>query len=57
MLAGKSQSLTTHLRVLNDGFILTPLHKMALMCLDTIEADVDGHATSFNERCAQLMTD
>jgi len=36
-----------HLRMLNDGFLISPFHKMALMCPDTSEADVDAHTKAF----------
>ncbi|MBU6314737.1 MAG: aminotransferase class III-fold pyridoxal phosphate-dependent enzyme [Actinomycetales bacterium] len=44
-----------HLRLLNDGFLLTPFHNMALMCPDTTEADVDGHTAAFRTMCEQLV--
>ncbi len=43
-----------HLRLLNDGFLLTPFHNMALMCPDTTEADVDAHTAAFRAMCADL---
>ena len=36
-----------HLRLLNDGFLLTPFHNMALMSPVTTEADVDAHTAAF----------
>ena len=36
-----------HLRLLNEGVMLTPFHNMALMCPDTTEADVDRHTEAF----------
>jgi glutamate-1-semialdehyde 2,1-aminomutase len=44
-----------HLRLLNDGFLLTPFHNMALMCPDTTEADVDAHTEAFRAMCAELV--
>ena len=44
-----------HLRLLNDGFLLTPFHNMALMCPDTTEADVDAHTAAFRAMCEQLV--
>jgi glutamate-1-semialdehyde 2,1-aminomutase len=43
-----------HLRLLNDGFLLTPFHNMALMSPDTTEGDVDAHTTAFRAMCADL---
>lgn len=43
-----------HLRLLNDGFLLTPFHNMALMSPDTTEADIDAHTTFFRELCLDL---
>ena len=44
-----------HLRLLNDGFLLTPFHNMALMCPDTTAADVDAHTAAFRAMCAELV--
>jgi glutamate-1-semialdehyde 2,1-aminomutase len=44
-----------HLRLLNDGYLITPFHNMALMCPDTTEADVDGHTEAFRAMCAELV--
>jgi len=44
-----------HLRLLNDGFLLTPFHNMALMSPDTTEADVDAHTAAFREMCRELV--
>jgi glutamate-1-semialdehyde 2,1-aminomutase len=44
-----------HLRLLNDGYLITPFHNMALMCPDTTEADVDGHTVAFRTMCAELV--
>jgi glutamate-1-semialdehyde 2,1-aminomutase len=45
-----------HLRLLNDGFLLTPFHNMALMCPDTTESDVDAHTAAFRAMCADLVS-
>jgi len=44
-----------HLRLLNDGFLLTPFHNMALMCPDTTVADVDAHTSAFRAMCEDLV--
>jgi glutamate-1-semialdehyde 2,1-aminomutase len=44
-----------HLRLLNDGFLLTPFHNMALMCPDTTTEDVDAHTVAFRAMCAELV--
>jgi glutamate-1-semialdehyde 2,1-aminomutase len=44
-----------HLRMLNDGFLITPFHNMALMCPDTTAADVDVHTKAFHTMCAELV--
>lgn len=44
-----------HLRMLNDGFLITPFHNMALMCPETSEADVDAHTKAFRAMCAELV--
>lgn len=43
-----------HLRLLNDGFLLTPFHNMALMSPDTTESDVAAHTVAFRAMCYQL---
>ena len=43
-----------HLRLLNDGFLLTPFHNMALMSPVTTEADVDAHTKAFREMCKEI---
>ncbi len=45
-----------HLRMLNDGFLITPFHNMALMCPDTTDADVDAHTQAFRKLCAELVS-
>lgn len=44
-----------HLRMLNDGFLITPFHNMALMCPETTAADVDAHTKAFRTMCAELV--
>jgi glutamate-1-semialdehyde 2,1-aminomutase len=44
-----------HLRLLNDGFLLTPFHNMALMSPSTTSADVDAHTQAFRRMCADLV--
>ena len=41
--------------MLNDGFLITPFHNMALMCPDTTAADVDAHTAAFGNMCAELV--
>ncbi len=43
-----------HLHALNRGILLTPFHKMALMCPATSEADVDRHTDAFGEAVVAL---
>jgi glutamate-1-semialdehyde 2,1-aminomutase len=38
-----------HLAMANRGILMTPFHNMALMCPDTIEADVDRHTQVFGD--------
>ena len=45
-----------HLRLLNDGFLLTPFHNMALISPDTSEADVDAHTEAFRQMCMELVS-
>ena len=44
-----------HLRLLNDGFLLTPFHNMALMSPYTSEADVDAHTSAFRTMCQEIV--
>ncbi len=44
-----------HLRLLNEGFLLTPFHNMALMSPATSEADVDAHTAAFRKLCSDLV--
>ena len=45
-----------HLRMLNDGFLITPFHNMALVSPDTTQADVDAHTSAFREMCRELVS-
>ena len=44
-----------HLRMLNDGFLITPFHNMALISPDTSDADVDAHTLAFERMCGELV--
>ena len=44
-----------HLRMLNDGFLITPFHNMALISPDTTAADVDSHTQAFDKMCGELI--
>jgi len=44
-----------HLRMLNDGFLITPFHNMALISPDTTAADVDAHTQAFDRMCGELI--
>jgi len=44
-----------HLRMLNDGFLITPFHNMALMSPTTTQSDVDAHTAAFRAMCADLV--
>ena len=46
-----------HLRMLNDGFLITPFHNMALVSPETKQADVDAHTAAFREMCRDLIGD
>ena len=43
-----------HLRMLNDGFLITPFHNMALISPDTTVQDVDAHTDAFEKMCSEL---
>jgi len=45
-----------HLRLLNDGFLITPFHNMALVSPQTTLADIAGHTVAFRAMCADLVT-
>ena len=44
-----------HLYLLNEGFLLTPFHNMALISPDTTEADIDAHTRAFRNMCRELV--
>ena len=44
-----------HLRLLNDGFLITPFHNMALVSPDTSIADIEAHTQAFRTMCADLV--
>ncbi len=44
-----------HLRMLNDGFLITPFHNMALISPETTVADVDAHTLAFDKMCGELI--
>lgn len=44
-----------HLRMLNDGFLITPFHNMALMSPSTTQSDVEAHTAAFRAMCADLV--
>ncbi len=45
-----------HLFMSNRGVLMTPFHNMALMCPETMTADVDLHTMLFSEAVGALMT-
>ena len=45
-----------HLRLLNDGILLTPFHNMALISPETSESDVDAHTEAFRQMCRELVS-
>jgi glutamate-1-semialdehyde 2,1-aminomutase len=44
-----------HLRLLNDGILLTPFHNMALMSPYTSKSDVEAHTAAYRVTCALLL--
>lgn len=44
-----------HLYLLNEGFLLTPFHNMALISPDTTAADIDAHTRAFRNMCRELV--
>ena len=44
-----------HLRLLNDGFLITPFHNMALVSPETTKTDIDAHTRVFREMCKELV--
>ena len=45
-----------HLRLLNDGFLITPFHNMALVSPATTRADIEAHTKAFRAMCADLVS-
>ena len=45
-----------HLRLLNDGFLLTPFHNMALVSPYTTASDIDAHTEAFRKMCEELVS-
>ena len=45
-----------HLRLLNDGILLTPFHNMALMSPYTSRSDIDAHTAAFRAMCQELVS-
>jgi len=43
-----------HLRMLNDGFLITPFHNMALVSPETTQGDIDAHTQAFRAMCKDL---
>lgn len=44
-----------HLRMLNDGFLITPFHNMALVSPDSKRSDIEKHTVAFRAMCAELV--
>jgi glutamate-1-semialdehyde 2,1-aminomutase len=44
-----------HLRMLNDGILLTPFHNMALFSPESREEDVDAHTAAFRQLVSELV--
>ena len=44
-----------HLRMLNDGFLITPFHNMALVSPETTAAQIDAHTEAFRAMCSELV--
>lgn len=44
-----------HLRMLNEGILITPFHNMALMSPKTSEKDIKKHTRVFREMCRDLV--
>ena len=45
-----------HLRMLNDGILITPFHNMALVSPDTTKADIEKHTKAFRAMCQDLVS-
>lgn len=44
-----------HLYLLNEGFLLTPFHNMALISPATTREDIDAHTRAFRNMCRELV--
>jgi glutamate-1-semialdehyde 2,1-aminomutase len=44
-----------HLRMLNDGFLITPFHNMALVSPETTIEAIDAHSAAFRAMCSDLV--
>jgi glutamate-1-semialdehyde 2,1-aminomutase len=44
-----------HVRLANEGVLLTPFHNMALMCPQTTDDDVDEHTAAFGAAVGELV--
>jgi glutamate-1-semialdehyde 2,1-aminomutase len=44
-----------HLRMLNDGILITPFHNMALVSPVTTKSDIEKHTKAFRAMCADLV--
>jgi glutamate-1-semialdehyde 2,1-aminomutase len=44
-----------HLRMLNDGILITPFHNMALVSPDTTMGNIEKHTLAFRAMCADLV--
>ena len=44
-----------HLRMLNDGFLITPFHNMALVSPETTAAQIEAHTSAFRAMCSELV--
>ena len=40
--------------MLNDGFLITPFHNMALVSPETTQGDIDAHTQAFRAMCKDL---
>ena len=45
-----------HLRMLNDGILITPFHNMALVSPDTTKTDIEKHTKAFRAMCQDLVS-
>jgi glutamate-1-semialdehyde 2,1-aminomutase len=45
-----------HLRMLNDGILITPFHNMALVSPVTTKGDIEKHTKAFRSMCKDLVS-